>query len=160
MLGDIVKKLISISAIIVFIDQLVKIIIKTNMRVNTSIKIIDKFFYLTYVHNVGAAWSILSGYRYLLIILSISVLIFIYLIFIKNKELTNKENITYGILIGGIIGNLIDRIIYGYVIDYLDFYIFNYNYPIFNIADICIVISIFTLIILTIKGDKYARSRQ
>lgn len=160
MLGDIVKKLISISAIIVFIDQLVKIIIKTNMMVNTSIKIIDKFFYLTYVHNVGAAWSILSGYRYLLIILSISVLIFIYLIFIKNKELTNKENITYGILIGGIIGNLIDRIIYGYVIDYLDFYIFNYNYPIFNIADICIVISIFTLIILTIKGDKYARSRQ
>ena len=55
-------------------------------------------------------------------------------------------------LIGGILGNLFDRIIYGYVIDYLDFYILGYNYPVFNIADMCIVISVFLIIIDTIRG--------
>lgn len=64
--------------------------------------------------------------------------------------------IIYGILLGGIIGNLIDRIIYGYVIDYLNFNIFGYNFPVFNFADICIVISIFIIIIEILKGDKNA----
>ena len=58
-------------------------------------------------------------------------------------------------LIGGIIGNLIDRIIYGYVIDYLDFNIFGYNYPVFNLADSMIVISIILLILFINKGDTY-----
>lgn len=57
-------------------------------------------------------------------------------------------------MIGGILGNLFDRIIYGYVIDYLDFYIFGYNFPIFNIADICIVISVILIIIDTLWGGK------
>ena len=57
-------------------------------------------------------------------------------------------------LLAGIIGNLIDRIIYGYVIDFLDFTIFNYNYPIFNIADTFIVIGILILIILSFKENK------
>jgi signal peptidase II len=57
-------------------------------------------------------------------------------------------------LIGGILGNLFDRIFYGYVIDYLDFYIFNYNYPVFNIADMCIVISVCLLIVDMIRGGK------
>ena len=60
----------------------------------------------------------------------------------------------YSLLIGGILGNLFDRIIYGYVVDYLDFYFFNYNFPIFNIADICIVCSVVLIIIDTLRGGK------
>ena len=72
---------------------------------------------------------------------------------IKNKNLGRKEWITYGILLGGIIGNLIDRIKTGAVIDYLDFTFFGYPYPIFNFADICIVVSILGLFLI-IREDK------
>ena len=89
----------------------------------------------------------LSGYRFFLILISIVILLIIYMMFIKNRKLSNFDNITYGMLIGGIIGNLIDRIIYGYVIDFLDFTIFGYDYPVFNIADSFIVISIILIVI-------------
>lgn len=153
------KKFISISLLAVIIDQLVKIVVSNNMLINTPIKIINNFFYLTYVTNKGAAWSILNGSRLLLIFLAIMALIAIYIFFIRNQKLKTIEYITYGLLVGGIIGNLIDRVIYGYVIDYLDFYIFNYDFPIFNIADICIVVSVGLLILQTLKGGKYDNSR-
>ena len=75
--------------------------------------------------------------------------------FIKNKELKTLEIITYGLLIGGIIGNLIDRIIFGYVIDFFDFLIFNYNFPVFNFADIFIVLSAGLIIIDTFRGETH-----
>ena len=76
--------------------------------------------------------------------------------FIRNKKLNKFESINYGLLTGGIIGNLLDRIIYGYVIDFLDFNIIGYNYPIFNLADSFIVISIILIIFNEFKGDKSA----
>lgn len=70
----------------------------------------------------------------------------------KFKE--NKRNIiAFSLLIGGLLGNLIDRIIHGYVIDFIDFYIFNYNYPIFNIADVCICIGVFILLYSIYLGE-------
>ncbi|MDE5889251.1 MAG: signal peptidase II, partial [Bacilli bacterium] len=59
----------------------------------------------------------------------------------------------FGLLYGGLAGNLIDRIISGYVIDFLDFYIFKYDFPVFNVADICIVLGVLLLIYATIKGE-------
>lgn len=153
------KKLLSISVVSILLDQILKLIITSNIDLNTSIKVINNFFYITNVNNYGAAWSILNGNRLFLIIIGITTLIFLYIIFLKNKKLNKSEIITYGLLIGGIIGNLIDRIIYGYVIDYLDFYILNYDYPVFNFADICIVISIISLIYLTLKGGVYDNSK-
>jgi signal peptidase II len=69
--------------------------------------------------------------------------------FKKNK----RNNIAFSLLIGGILGNLIDRIIHGYVIDYFHFYLFGYDYPIFNIADIGIVIGVILIIISIWKGE-------
>ena len=71
------------------------------------------------------------------------------------NKLNKLDYIIYSLLYGGIVGNLFDRIVYGYVIDYLDFYIFNYNFPVFNFADVCIVISVILIIFDSIRGVLY-----
>ncbi len=147
------KKILPISLLLVVIDQIVKILIISKMTLLESITIISNFFNITYVRNTGAAWSILSDNSLLLIIISIFALVLLYYYLIKNKELSRIDIISYSMLTGGIIGNLIDRVAHGYVIDYLDFKIFNYNFPIFNIADTLIVISVIVIGISLIVGE-------
>ena len=138
------KKLFIFSIIFLLIDQLSKGLINIYMNINESIKIFN-FFYLTYVHNTGAAFSMFEGARWLFIILGIIALNIIFILFIKDKELNNFEIVTYSLLLSGIIGNLVDRILYGYVIDFLDFRIF--DFAIFNLADSFIVISVILLLL-------------
>ena len=153
------KKILPISLLFVVIDQVVKIIVINKMALQQSITIINNFFNITYVRNTGAAWSILSGNVLLLIMISVLALITIYYYLIKDKDLNKIDIVSYSMLIGGIIGNLIDRIVHGYVIDYLDFKIFNYNFPIFNIADTLIVISIIIIGISLIVGEYREQNR-
>ena len=151
------KKVFIISFIVLIIDEISKLIIEAILPLNNSIKIINNFFNLTYVHNEGAAWSILNGQRFILIIISLLALIFLYKYLHDFKE--NKRNtLAFGLLFGGIIGNLFDRLIFGYVRDFLDFKIFGYNYPIFNISDICIFLGTILLLIATFKGEDYGSS--
>ena len=151
------KKIISISFICILIDQIIKLIISINMNVADSINVIKNFFRITYLQNTGAAFSIFSGNRIFLILITLVALLLIYFILIKGKEITKVETICYGLLIGGIIGNLIDRVRIGYVIDYLDFNFGSYHYPVFNFADICIVVSAIILLIISFKEVKYDR---
>jgi len=141
------KKIIGVSSIFLIIDIVIKLLVKNNLVLNQSIKIIDNFFYITYVKNTGAAWSILSGKQLFLILVSLFIVISLFIYLYKKKTYTKIEKIGYSMLIAGAVGNLIDRIVYGYVIDYLNFYIFNYNFPVFNFADTCIVIGIVLLCI-------------
>lgn len=150
--------IIILSSIILLMDQLIKIIVDQNMFVEHSIPIISDFFSLTYVRNYGAAFSMMNGNRFFLIVVAILALFFIYHFWIQNQILSHFEKITYGLFIGGIIGNLLDRIFRGYVIDYLDFSILKYQFPIFNLADIMIVISILFLVIIMLRGEKYGRN--
>ena len=111
------KKVYIIALISLIIDQIVKILVSNYLILGQTTKIINNFFYLTYVQNTGAAFSILIGYRYILIIIT---LIFLYYLYKYTKKQTNLNKLailSHGLLLGGIIGNLIDRIIYGYVID-------------------------------------------
>lgn len=127
------------------------------MELNQSIKIINNFFNITYVHNEGAAFSILTGQRYVLIFIGVISLYMFFKYLDTFKE--NKRNIiTFSLLIGGVIGNLFDRVVYGHVIDFLDFKIFGYNYPIFNVADIFIFFAVIFLIVAIIKGEDYGSS--
>lgn len=153
------KKILPISLLLVVIDQIVKILVINKMVLQQSIIVINNFFNITYVRNAGAAWSILSGNVLLLIMISVIALGVIYYYLIKDKELNKIDIISYSMLIGGIIGNLIDRVVHGYVIDYLDFKIFNYNFPIFNIADTLIVISIIIIGISLIVGEYREQNR-
>lgn len=146
------KKILGVGLIALIIDIITKLVINNSFNLMETKTVIDDFFSITKVYNTGASWNILAGYRYILIIVSILMLIF--LIYYQTKFIINKRNIlAFGLLYGGIIGNLIDRIIYGYVIDFLDFNIFGYDFPVFNFADICIVFGIFLLIIAIYKKE-------
>lgn len=148
-------KIIISSIILLIIDIVIKLIISNKLILNESICVINNFFYITYVKNTGVAWSILSGKINLIIIITL-IIISVLIIYIFNKKnYSILEIISYSMILSGSIGNLIDRIIYGYVIDYLDFNILGYNYPIFNFADMCIVIGI---ILILIFGGKYGIS--
>jgi len=141
-----VKKIGIISLIVIIIDRILKVLVTNNFVLNVRNKIIDGFFYITNCHNEGAAFSLFSGNVLFLIFITLIVLFLIYRSI--NKENVNKIGIlAYGLLLGGILGNLYDRIFYGYVIDYLDFVIFKFNFAIFNLADAAIVIGAILLIV-------------
>lgn len=146
------KKRIYLSSLIfVIIDLISKIIIMSFYK--NSITVIDKIFYIEKATNTGAAFSILTGGRILFILIAILVLFYIdkYMI----KDVNDKiEVISISMLIGGIIGNLIDRVVYGKVIDFLSFRFGSYNFPVFNLADTFITVSIFLLILSNIRGGK------
>ena len=147
------KKILLISTIVFALDQISKAIIDFTLTLSKSVKIIKNFFYLTYYQNTGAAWGIMANKTYLLIILSIIVLIIIYR-YMYSFKLNKRNLLAFGLLLGGIVGNLLDRVIFGYVRDFLDFKIFGYNFPIFNISDCAIVIGIFLLIIAIFKKEE------
>lgn len=147
------KKIGIISLVFIIIDFIVKIIINNNMNVYDSISIIPSFFSITYVRNIGAAFSIMENSRILFIAIGIAAIYLIWRFLIKDKELNKYYVFSYSMLMGGIIGNMIDRIIYGYVIDYLSFNIFGYSFPIFNLADTFIVVSIIMLLLYEVGGS-------
>ena len=151
------KKVLIISSIMVLIDQISKILISNYLKVGSSIKIIKDFFYIKYINNKGASWGILENQRLFLIVVSVLSIIII-ISYMKNSKNTKLNIVTYALLLGGIIGNLIDRILFGYVKDFLDFYIFSYDFPVFNIADMFIVIGVLLMIISCIRGEKYGIS--
>lgn len=135
-----------IGATILVIDQLLK------MFITKELTIINNVFYINPVSNSGAAWSILHGRPMLLIIVSI-IMLFVLLRYQSFFEMNKKNKIAFGLIYGGLLGNLLDRVIFGYVRDFIEIIIFNYEYPIFNIADASLVIGVILLVIAIIKGE-------
>ena len=142
------KKFLSISFLVVIIDRIIKILVQSFFT-SKKIYIIKNFLYFVFVKNIGAAFSIMEGSRILLILIGFVALAILYF-YIKKH---NYYNIGYSLLFGGIIGNLIDRIIYGYVIDYIGLEFSSYSFPIFNIADTCIVIGAIMIILGSDKNE-------
>ena len=138
-----------LSIIFLIIDIISKVVVSSLMDVYDSIVIIKNFFYITYVRNTGAAWSIFEGRVLGLVIVSLIIISFIVYYIFKQKPESKLEKIGYSLILGGAFGNLLDRIIYGYVVDFLDFNIFGYDYPIFNLADCFIFIGVVLMMIYT-----------
>lgn len=150
------KIILVLSTILVFIDQIIKYFVTNNLDLLSSIKVIPNFFSITYVRNTGAAFSILSGNRWFLVAIGVIVLFAIIIFVILDKKITKYDTISYSLIIAGSLGNLIDRVCYGSVVDYISFSLFKYNAPIFNFADMCIVIGAFMLLYAVItKGEFY-----
>ena len=144
--------ILSIVLVIVLlgIDLLLKYLVSTYL---TTVNIIDNFFSLTYVLNDGAAFSLFASRTYLLILIAIICLFFI-IYELKNNLDDRVLSIGYSLVLAGLLGNFLDRLIDGYIIDYLSFKILGYNYPIFNFADILIVVGIIIVIIKEILNER------
>ncbi len=147
------KDVLFFGIIFFIIDQSLKLIVSKNIILDSGFEIIKDVLNIHLVYNTGAAFSILSGNRLLLIAISVLALIFFIVFLFNQNNVKDLEVFTYSMLLGGILGNLFDRIFRGYVIDFISFKIFGYSFPIFNFADICIVLSLIILIIENLKGD-------
>lgn len=146
------KKVIIYSFIIIIIDLISKLVIDKLLKINETISVINNFFSITKVFNRGASFSMLIGYRLLFILIGIITIVILFK-YLNNFKMNNRNILAFSLLIGGIMGNLIDRVIYGYVIDFLDFNIFGFDAPIFNIADTCICIGAFLLFYAIMKRE-------
>jgi signal peptidase II len=141
---------------IVLLDQLTKQWIRSAFVYGESRPVIDGFFNLVYVRNDGAAWNILSGQSIVLILISVAVLALLVVYRRSFIQETLPHRIMFGLMVGGIVGNLIDRIRFGWVTDFLDFEFGAYHYPSFNVADsaICIAVAIYIVTNLLQKKEE------
>ena len=161
-------RLFMIAGVILVLDQITKILVQYSIPFESSyfapdrVTIIEDFFYLVHIGNKGAAWGMFSEYSGILTILSFAVLLFIFC-FRKHIELyRGTVQIAFGLLIGGILGNLIDRIRVGHVIDFIDIhlpftlpYILPYGrWPAFNIADSAIVVGMLFYLLFSLSDTK------
>ncbi len=145
------RKIFLITSFSIVIDQIIKYIVSNCL---SKVTIIPNFISLVYAQNNGVAFSMLSGKRVFIILASL-ILVYI-LVYMLNKEKEKNALIiwSYGILFGGIFGNLIDRIIRGVVVDYISISIVGYYFPIFNLADVLITIGVILLVISYFKESK------
>ncbi|MEE0830845.1 MAG: signal peptidase II [Longicatena sp.] len=136
------------------IDQITKYIIDATMQLGQSIPVIKNFFSITAVHNTGAAWSMFEGQMVLFAIVSIIALgiMIAYFASTKQEEFITRSGLI--LMISGTLGNFYDRMMFQYVRDFLDFNIFGYDFPVFNVADICLCVGA-GLIILTFVIEQY-----
>ena len=127
------------------LDILTKSAIVNNYALYDSTDIIPGFFSITRLHNNGAAWSILEGrmiFFYIITVIAIGAIFYFY-----RSSKNDFQKLSLALILAGTIGNFIDRIRLGYVVDFLDFIIFGYDFPVFNVADMCLVIGCGLLII-------------
>ncbi len=127
---------------VIIIDQLTKHYIQFSMLPGMSIPVIPDIFSITYVQNAGAAFGILEHQRLLFIIITLIILIVCGYFYKKIQKLPKHLRFSIALLLGGAIGNLLDRIRLGIVVDFFDFHI----WPVFNIADIAIVCGVILII--------------
>lgn len=147
--------LISILLLIVF-DQIVKYLIVRNFSIGEEKILIDNFLKFIYIRNTGAAFGIFSGN--IVFLIGISLLLIFYIIKEMKKNINNNLSLlSFSLIIGGAVGNLIDRIFRGYVVDFISFTLFQREMSIFNIADMYITIGVILLIYIVLKEGKYER---
>ena len=141
-----------LSVITVAVDQVSKLEVMRSMRLHDSIPVIPDFFSLTYIRNPGAAFGILAsssnGFRFIFFAMtSLFALGLLAMIFFRLPADDWMGHVSIAAILGGAVGNLLDRVRYGEVIDFLDFYIDQYHWPAFNIADAAISVGVFFLIL-------------
>ncbi|UXR77595.1 MULTISPECIES: signal peptidase II [unclassified Staphylococcus] len=134
--------------IVVIADQLTKWVIATQMTIGESFNVIPHFLNITSHRNDGAAWGILSGQMFFFYLITIVIIIALIIFYIKEAQNHMTMQVAITLLLAGAMGNFIDRVLNGEVVDFVDTVIFGYDFPIFNIADASLTIGVAILVIL------------
>src|SRR5690625_3776258 len=143
--------------IVIILDQWTKWLVINKMELYEQIPIIENFFSLTSHRNSGAAWGILQDQMTFFYIITVIVIIGIIYMMQKYAREHMLLAISLSFILGGAIGNFIDRLFRKEVVDFLDFIIFTYDFPIFNVADSSLTVGVFLFIIATFLDERKAK---
>ena len=143
---------ISVIVASVILDQITKWIVVNSMELYESIVLIEKIFSFTHIRNYGAAWGMFDNHRWIFMLTTSVALIAMPIILYKYRKVHFLFNLSLSLFIGGAIGNMIDRVCLGYVVDFLEFTFI--DFPVFNVADICVVFGAIIMIVYALFFDK------
>lgn len=143
--------------VIIFLDQVTKLLVVKFMELGESIPLIDGFLYLTSHRNEGAAWGMLQGRMWLFYIITVFVIVVLVMFYKREAKTSLLLQTSLVLLMAGAIGNFIDRLFFQKVVDFVDTVIFGYDFPIFNVADASLTVGVILMMIQIFffdKGDK------
>jgi len=147
-----------VSGVLIVMDQYTKLMVSLHIPLNYSVKVVEDFFNLTHIRNSGVAFGLFasqqSEYKALMFIV-ISTIAIIAILVIFHQTPKEKKMVQTGLILifSGAIGNLIDRVLHGEVIDFVDFFINRHHFPAFNIADSCITVGVAMMVIDLFVGE-------
>ena len=147
--------IIAIVALTIVLDQVTKYLVASQMTIGQSIPIIDNFLYITSHRNAGAAWGIFQGKMMFFYLITLAV-IAVVIVWMTRLDIKKDKwlMIALALILGGAVGNFIDRVLYQHVVDFIDTYILGYDFPIFNIADSALCIGVVLMAIYAILDMK------
>ena len=147
--------IIAIVALTIVLDQVTKYLVASQMTIGQSIPIIDNFLYITSHRNAGAAWGIFQGKMMFFYLITLAV-IAVVIVWMTRLDIKKDKwlMIALALILGGAVGNFIDRVLYQHVVDFIDTYILGYDFPIFNNADSALCIGVVLMAIDAILDMK------
>lgn len=156
-------KFLWLSLAVLIVDLFTKYLVVQRFELYESVNVMP-MFNLTYARNYGAAFSFLADHsgwqKYFFLGLAVVISIALVVMLFKNKAEMKLQNTAYALIIGGAIGNAIDRAYHGYVVDFFDFYWDIYHYPVFNVADIGIVVGAGLLILESLLESRKKKNKE
>lgn len=153
------KRYYGLAFILILVDQLTKWVVVQTMTLGQSIEVIPNMLYWTSYRNRGAAWGMLEGQMFFFFV--VTAIVVVGLIYFLHKEVNGYRLLGYsvGLLLAGAIGNFIDRLFRGEVVDFIDTYPFGYNFPIFNVADMALTFGVIIMVIAVLFEEKLYKER-
>lgn len=155
--------LLVVSTLVLALDQVTKLYIDRTMDLHSSISVVENFFNITYMRNRGAAFSFLSDFSYRLpffILVSLIAVAVILVVFCRLRPDQKFTAVCLALIFSGALGNLIDRIRLGEVIDFLDAHWYQHHWPAFNVADSAICMGVFFLAVDMLMEERRQKSKK
>lgn len=148
-----------IAFLVILLDQVTKWLVVKNMHLGESITVIEDFLYITSHRNRGAAWGILQGQMWFFYVITVIVIVGIIYYIQKHAKGKLLLGLALGLMLGGAIGNFIDRVIRKEVVDFVNTFIFSYDFPVFNIADSALVVGVGLLMLQMLREEREAKEK-
>ncbi len=152
------RRVAAVLAVVLVLDRITKAVVAGAMQINQSVPVLGDWFRLTYIRNTGVAFGLFPGQRTSFIILSVAGLAAVGYYLARRAPRDGREVLSLGLFIGGALGNLVDRVRFGEVIDFLDFGVRAHRFPVFNVADMGVTCGVALLVASAVFPRDRSRS--